>query len=107
MIKLTKELLLNSSFANHEHTEVSKDKIAEGTLEYHVQRIEDGVVKQTYHDMWDAVEWVKNHNKTKAKDESIYKRIQFAVYGCDDTKSAYGYAWKLEQIPGKELKEED
>lgn len=98
---------LNSTFANHEHTEKSKDKIAEGTLEYHVQRLEDGVVKQTYHDMWDAVEWVKNHHKTKAKDESIYKRIQFAVYGCDDTKSAYGYEWRLDKIPGKKLKEEN
>lgn len=98
---------LNSTFANHEHTEKSKDRIAEGTLEYHVQRLEDGVVKQTYHDMWDAVDWVKAHNKTRAKDESIYKRIQFAVYGCADTKTAYGYEWRLEQIPGKDLKEED
>lgn len=98
---------LNATFANHEHTEKSKKKIAEGTLEYNVQRLEDGVVKQTYHDLWDAVAWVKNNNKTRAKDESIYKRIQFAIYGCDDTKSAYGYQWKLEKIPGKKLKEED
>lgn len=98
---------LNSTFANHEHTKKTKEQISESTLEYHVQRIEDGVVKQTYHDMWDAVEWVKNNKKTRAKDESIYKRIQFAVYGCDDTKSAYGYEWKLDRIPGKDLKEED
>ena len=98
---------LNSTFENHEHSEASKEKISEGRLEYHVQRLEDGVVKETYHDMWDAVEWVKNHKKTRAKDESIYKRIQFAVYGCDDTKSAYGYEWKLDHIPGKDLKEED
>lgn len=106
-IPATMRKSLNSTFANREHTEASKEKISEGTLEYHVQRLEDGVVKQTYHDMWDAVEWVKNHNKTRAKDESIYKRIQFAVYGCDDTKSAYGYEWKLDQIPGKDLKEEN
>lgn len=98
---------LNSTFANHEHTDDAKERIAENTLEYHVQRIEDGVVKQTYHDLWDAVEWIKNHSKTKAKDESIYKRIQFAIYGCDDTKSAYGYQWRLDKIPGKQLKEED
>lgn len=98
---------LNSTFANHEHTKKTKEQISESTLEYRVQRIEDGVVKQTYHDMWDAVEWVKNNKKTRAKDESIYKRIQFAVYGCDDTKSAYGYEWKLDRIPGKDLKEED
>lgn len=96
---------LNSTFANHEHTKKTKEKISESTLEYHVQRIEDGVVKQTYHDMWEAVEWVKNTGKSKAKDESIYKRIQFAVYGCDDTKTAYGFEWKLDQIPDKELKE--
>ena len=80
---------LNSTFANHEHTKKTKEQISESTLEYHVQRIEDGAVKQTYHDMWEAVEWVKkNTGKSKAKDESIYKRIQFAVYGCDDTKTA-------------------
>lgn len=106
-IPVTGRKSLNSTFANHEHTDDAKERISEGTLEYHVQRLEDGVVKQTYHDMWDAVEWVKNQNKTKAKDESIYKRIQFAVYGCDDTKSAYGYEWKLDHIPGKDLKEED
>lgn len=97
---------LNSTFENHEHTDASKEKIAEGTLEYHVQRLKDGVVKQTYHDLWDAVEWVKSKNKTRAQDENIYKRIQFAIYGCDDTKTAYGYEWKLDKIPGKELKEE-
>lgn len=105
MIRITKSL--NSSFANHEHTEETKEQISDSTTEYHVQRLEDGVVKQTYDNMWDAVEWVKNHSKTKAKDESVYKRIQFAVYGCDDTKSAYGYEWKLDQIPGKDLKEEE
>lgn len=98
---------LNSTFANHEHTEKSKKKIAEGTLEYNVQRLEDGVVKQTYHSLWDAVAWVKNNHKTRAKDESIYKRIQFAIYGCDDTRSAYGYQWKMDKIPGKKLKESD
>lgn len=100
-------ILLNSTFANHEHTKESKEKIAEGTLEYHVQRLEDGVVKQTYHDLWDAVEWVKSHAKTKAQDESVYKRLQFAIYGCDDTKSAYGFEWKLDAIPGKDLKEDN
>lgn len=107
MIRIPIKNSLNSTFAHHEHTEDAKERISEGTLEYHVQRLEDGVVKQTYHDMWDAVEWVKSHTKTKAKDESIYKRIQFAVYGCDDTKSAYGYGGKLDQIPGKDLKEEN
>lgn len=97
---------LNSTFENHEHSEASKEKIAEGTLEYHVQRLKDGVVKQTYHDLWDAVEWVKSRNKTRAQDESIYKRIQFAIYECDDTQTAYGYEWKLDKIPGKDLKEE-
>jgi hypothetical protein len=106
MIRIPIKNSLNSTFAHHEHTEDAKERISEGTLEYHVQRLEDGVVKQTYHDMWDAVEWVKSHTKTKAKDESIYKRIQFAVYGCDDTKSAYGYRRKLNHIPGKDLKEE-
>lgn len=96
---------LNSTFANHEHTKKTKEQISESTLEYHVQRIEDGMVKQTYHDMWEAVEWVKSTGKSKAKDESIYKRIQFAVYGCDDTKTAYGFEGKLDQIPDKELKE--
>ena len=96
---------LNSTFANHEHTKKTKEQISESTLEYHVQRIEDGMVKQTYHDMWEAVEWVKSTGKSKAKDESIYKRIQFAVYGCDDTKTAYGFEWKLDQILDKELKE--
>ena len=96
---------LNSTFANHEHTKKTKEQISESTLEYHVQRIEDGMVKQTYHDMWEAVEWVKSTGKSKAKDESIYKRIQFAVYGCDDTKTAYGFECKLDQIPDKELKE--
>ena len=96
---------LNSTFANHEHTKKTKEQISESTLEYHVQRIEDGMVKQTYHDMWEAVEWVKSTGKSKAKDESIYKRIQFAVYGCDDTKTAYGFEWKLDQIPDKELME--
>ena len=66
---------LNSTFANHEHTKKTKEQISESTLEYHVQRIEDGMVKQTYHDMWEAVEWVKSTGKSKAKDESIYKRI--------------------------------
>lgn len=98
---------LNSTFAKHKHSDDTKEQIAESTLEYHVQRVEDGVVKQTYHDLWDAVDWVKNNRKTRAKDESIYKRIQFAIYGCDDTQTAYGYTWKLDQIPGKELKEGD
>lgn len=100
-------LRLNSTFANHSHTSATKDKIAEHTLEYHVQRLQGGVVKQSYHDLWDAVEWVKVHKKTSATDESIYKRLQFAIYGCDDTKTAYGYSWKLDKIPGKELKEEN
>lgn len=100
-----KEESLNSSFANHKHTDKTKERISEGTLEYHVQRLEDGVIKQTYHDMWDAVEWVKHSGRSKAKDENIYKRIQFAVYGCDGTKTAYGYEWQLDWIRGKELKE--
>jgi len=106
MIRIKRITSLNSTFENHEHTDASKEKIAEGTLEYHVQRLKDGVVKQTYHDLWDAVDWVKSKNKTRAQDENIYKRIQFAIYGCDDTKTAYGYEWKLDKIPGKELKEE-
>lgn len=107
MINISRKVeSLNSTFAHHEHTEKSKDKISEGTLEYHVQRIEDGVVRETYHDLWEAVDWVKSHRKTRAKDESVYKRIQFAIYGCDDTQTAYGYEWKLDKIPGKKLKED-
>lgn len=106
MIKLpASRVILNSTFAHHEHTEKTKDKIAESTLEYHVQRVQDGTIRQTYHDLWEAVEWVKKHSKTRAKDESIYKRIQFAIYGCDDTQTAYGYEWRLEKIPGKQTKE--
>lgn len=107
MVRVIRKILpLNSTFANHEHTDATKEQIAESTLEYHVQRLEDGVVKQTYHDMWDAVDWVRTTGKSKAKEDSIYKRIQFAVYGCDDTKTAYGYKWALDKIPDEKLKEE-
>lgn len=105
MVKV-KATILNSAFKNRSHSTKTKKKISDGTTEYRVQRMEDGVVKQTYQNMWDAVDWVKSHHKTKAKKESVYKRIQFAVYGCDDTQTAYGFEWKLEKIPGKKLKEE-
>lgn len=108
MVRIHREVIsINSSFEGKAHTKQTKEKISEHTLEYNVHRMKDGVIKQTYHDLWDAVDWVKSHRKSKAKNDSIYKRIQFAIYGCNDTKSAYGYDWELAKIPGKELKEDN
>ena len=68
---------LNSTFANHEHTKKTKEQISESTLEYHVQRIEDGAVKQTYHDMWEAVEWVKKKTPENRKQKM---RVSISVF---------------------------